>query len=174
MFSLKEIIGYFKEVASSVKFQLSAAITFGTALALVWLNQEENDLKIFLTILFLFPVCMFVIGLIEKIYLAVRNNRRRIKAWNNLTIDERRFLAYYLTNKTKTRYVSCRNGTYSDSGYINPLISKGILYLGSRMSEFRGEDWMSMEQQFPINIHDKAYEYFLTQFEAEKNAQITT
>jgi hypothetical protein len=167
MFNINDIINYFKEVNSGVKFQLSAIVTFGAALTLVWL-KEDNELKIFLTFLFLFPLCMFVFGLIEKVYMFIRCRNNRIKAWNSLTFDERRFLLYYLINKTKTQYIPCINGTYTDSGIINPLIHKKILYLGSTMSEYRGEDWMSMEQHFPINIHDLAYEYLRNKYEADK------
>lgn len=162
MFNLDQIFSYFKTLAStSLKFQISAAITFGTALVLVWLN-EDNELKIFLTILFLFTFCMVTSLIIEKIYIAYRKKKRRSKDWNSVTQDELDFLSYYIKNKTKTRYVPCPNGTYQDSGIINPLIKKEILYVASTMSEFRGSEF-NREQQFPINIHDTAYEFFSTQ-----------
>ena len=93
----------------------------------------------------------------EKIFTIIANKYRRNKAWNNLTDDEQKFLAFYFINKTKTQYVSCYNGTYTDSGIINPLIKKEILYLASNLSEYRGEHWAAREQQFPINITDDAY-----------------
>ena len=76
MFGLNEIISYFKEVSHSLKFQLSAALTFGTALALVWF-KEDNELKIILTILFLFPTCMFIGSLIEKAMLFSKKKKER-------------------------------------------------------------------------------------------------
>ena len=66
MLGLNEVVSYFKEVASSLKFQVAAAITFGAALLLVWL-KEDNELKIVLTVLFLFPTCMFVGSIVERI-----------------------------------------------------------------------------------------------------------
>lgn len=56
---------YFREVANSTKFQISAAISFGTALFLIWSGDSEPT-KIILTILFLFAACMFIISLAEK------------------------------------------------------------------------------------------------------------
>ena len=168
MLSLNDIISFFKEAAGSTKLLISATIAFGAALVLVW-PQENNELKISVIILFLFFLCMLLLNLGEKIYSAWASKRRQTKAWDNLTKDEHNFLAYYFTNKTKTRYIPCCNGTYTNSGIINLLISKGILYLGSNMSEFREENGMPPEQYFPINIHDKAYEFFITRFEADKN-----
>ena len=163
MFSLKDVVGYFKEVTSSLKFQISAAITFGSALLLVWL-KENNELKILLTILFLFPTCMFVGSIGEKIYVRISNHQRKKVAWNNLSPQEERFVAYYTKENTRTRYMPAYNGTYTDSGIINPLISKRILYLASNMSEFRGESWMDAEQHFPINISDEAFAFFTKKF----------
>lgn len=159
VFDLKEVVSYFKEVAGSLKFQISAAITFGSTLLLVWL-EENNQLKIFLTILFLFPTCMFVGSIIEKIYVRISNHRRKKVAWNNLSPQEEEFIAYYIKENTRTRYMPAYNGTYRDSGIINPLIGKRILYLASNMSEFRGESWMSAEQHFPVNIRDDAFSFF--------------
>lgn len=65
MFSVVGLQSYFKEVTGSLKFQLSAAITFGVALLLVW--NAASDSKVYLTILFLFPACMFLGSIIEKI-----------------------------------------------------------------------------------------------------------
>jgi hypothetical protein len=80
MFPLDQMIGYFKEVASSLKFQASAAITFGTALIMVWL-KEVSELKIFLTILFLFPTSMLVGSLIGKAGTILKNIKlRKVKA----------------------------------------------------------------------------------------------
>ena len=159
MFNLKEVVNYFKEVTGSLKFQISAAITFGTALLLVWL-KENNELKILLTILFLFPICMFIGSIIEKAYLLIRNSHQKKVAWNSLTPQEEEFVSYYIKGNTKTRYMPAYNGTYRDSGIINPLIGKHILYIASNMSEFRGESWMSAEQHFPINIRDEAFLFF--------------
>jgi len=158
MFNLKELISYFKEVASSSKFQISASITFGMALLLVWL-KENDQLKIFLTILFLFPLCMFVGSIIEKIYLLIRNYHYQKIAWKNLTPQEEEFISYYTKGNTKTQYMPVYNGTYAESGIINPLINKQILYIASNLSEYRG-DWMDGQQYFPINIHDKAFLFF--------------
>lgn len=65
MLILNEVISYFKEVSANLKFQVSATITFGYVLMLVWL-KEDNELKILLTVLFLFPTCMLLGSLVEK------------------------------------------------------------------------------------------------------------
>jgi hypothetical protein len=152
-------IDYFKEVAKSTKFQISATVSFGTALFLTWFGEHQVT-KILLTILFLFPASMFVTSLIEKAFFWTRQKIRRKHQWNALTPEEIEFVSYYINNNTKTRYVVIYNGTYQDSGIINPLIRKGILYRASNTSEFRGESWMSAEQHFPFNIHDNAFEFF--------------
>ena len=46
------------------------------ALILVWL-KEDNELKIFLTILFLFPTCMLVGSLVEKIIDFFKEKKKR-------------------------------------------------------------------------------------------------
>jgi len=164
MFNVEQVTTYFKEVTGSIKFQLSSAVTFGTALLLVWL-KEDNEKKIFLTILFLFPICMFVGTIVERAFSFVRSQVRQRRSWKNLTPEEIMFVSFYIQQNTKTRYVPIFNGTYRDSGIINPLIQKGILYLASSMSEFRGDDFMSKEQHFPINIRDNAFDYYKRQIE---------
>lgn len=159
MINIDTLISYFKEVGSSLKVQISAAITFGTALILVWTKNSDN-LKITLTILFLFPALMFIFSLLEKLCLFIKKERQQQKLWSNLTPEEVEFISYYVKNNTKTRYMTANNGTYQDSGIINPLIAKNILYIASSMSEFRGESRQSMRQQFPINIQDKAFGFF--------------
>jgi len=159
MFNAEQIAAYFKAVAKDIKTQVSAAVSFGTGLFLLWYRQG-SELKIFITILFIFPICMFFCSIVEKIILASRNQIRIRKSWRDLTPDELAFLSFYVSNNTRTRYVPIYNGTYQDSGIINPLIAKGILYLASQMSEYRGDSWMSAMQHFPINIHDKAFSFF--------------
>ena len=159
MFSLEQIISYFKEVARSIKFQLSAIVTFGSVLWLVWF-KEGSEIKIILTILFLFPLCIFLFSIVEKAILFFIAKVERRKHLNNLTPEELEFISYYTDNDTKTRYMPCINGTYKDSGIINPLITKNILYIASNMSEYRGDHWMSKEQYLPINIHDDIFAYF--------------
>ncbi len=44
------VMDYFREVANSAKFQISAALSFGTALFLIWF-ADTTPLKITLTIL---------------------------------------------------------------------------------------------------------------------------
>jgi len=168
MFNLNHVLNYFKEVASSLKFQISSTITFGAALLLVW-SKENDQQKILLTILFIFPLCMFLGSIIEKFFLLIRKKIQQKVDWNNLTPIEQQFISYYINNNTRTRYMTAYNGTYTDSGIINPLISKGILYIASRMSEYRGESWMSAEQQFPINIHDKAFAFFAKKHDLQIN-----
>ena len=157
---------YFKEVTNSTKFQLSATITFGTAMVLIWIDSTKIT-EIIFTILFLFPTCMLLSSLVEKIfsffmgiYVSFDQERKKKAAWENLTPEEIEFIQYYIMNNTKTRYVRIFNGTYQDSGIINPLISKGILYMASKTSEFRGDSIFDAEQTFPFNIHDEAFEFF--------------
>lgn len=102
---------------------------------------------------------VFSIAFVEIIVFLHHWNREK-NIWSNLTEEEKSFIDYYVERKTKTRYVTVYNGTYTNSGIINPLIQKKILYLASNMSEYRGESRMSAKQQFPINIHDGAYKYF--------------
>lgn len=163
MLDLSLITNYFKEISSSLKFQLSAAVTFGVALFMVWFG-EDNELKIFLTVLFLFPTCMFLGAIIEKLYITISKYKDKKKKWSNLSREELDYIKYYIDNETKMRYVPVYNGTYENSGIINPLISKNILYLASKVSEFRGEDFYSREQTFPINITDEALEFFKKHF----------
>ncbi len=159
MFPNINFMDYFKEVANSTRFQISASVSFGTALVQIWL--ENNDpVKITFIVLFLFATCMFIVSIIEKIFGFIYSEVRRRKDWKNLTSEELEFVKYYINGQTKTRYVVAYNGTWSDSGIINPLCEKGILYLASNISEYRGESFMTMEQNFPFNIHDKAYDYF--------------
>lgn len=150
---------YFREVANSTKFQISAAVSFGTALFLIW-SDNSDPIKITLTILFLFAACMFVTSLAEKAGYGIYKKFKRKKDWNSLTPEEIEFVSYYITNNTKTRYVVANNGTWRDSGIINPLTQKGILYLASNMSEYRGDSWMDSNQTFPFNIHDDAFKFF--------------
>lgn len=158
MFSNLNVMDYFKEVSNSTRFQVAATISFGTALILIWINTEI--IRILGTILFLFPLSMLITSLIEKIYTKVEQSIKRKKDWNNLTPEEQEFVKFYIKNNTKTRYMIAYNGTWQDSGIVNPLVNKKILYLASNMSEFRGEDWQDMEQRFPFNINDNAFEFF--------------
>lgn len=74
MINPNNVISYFKEVATSIKFQISASLTFGIALLLVWL-KENNDLRIILTILFLFPALMLICSLVEKIFIFYKKKK---------------------------------------------------------------------------------------------------
>lgn len=150
---------YFRAVANSVKFQISAAISFGGALLLIWLTEGEF-IKIALTIFFLFAFSMLLISIFEKIWQIISVKIRRKKEWSNLTPEETEIISYYISKNTKTKYVECANGTYSDSGLYKPLINKGILYLSSNIPEYRAEDDYGMNFYVPINIHDNAFEFF--------------
>ena len=158
MFQDFNFMAYFRELLNNTKFQISSAISFGAALLL--LIFKAKTLTLVLTILFLLPFSLIIVSLIEKIYFKIYNVRKRKKDWNNLTAEELNFVSYYIKNNTKTQYVVAYNGTYKDSGIINPLINKKILYIASNMSEFRGESYMTREQCFPFNIHDDAFEFF--------------
>lgn len=157
---------YFREVANSTKFQISAAVSFGAALFLIW-SENNNPIKVILTILFLFATCMLVASLVEKTGSWIYKRVKRKKEWNNLTPEEMEFVLYYVKNNTKTKYIIAYNGTWSDSGIINPLEQKGILYRASNMSEYRGDSWQNMDQTFPFNIHDAAFEFFKKKLEEE-------
>jgi hypothetical protein len=102
---------------------------------------------------------MFIVSTIEETYIFITNHIWRNIAWKKLTPEEETFISHYISENTKTRYMPANNGTYRDSGIINPLIRKGILYIASNMSEFRGE-WLDASQYFPINMTDKAFSYF--------------
>ena len=84
-----------------------------------------------------------------------------------MTHEEIEFVSHYIKNNTKTKYVIAYNGAWRDSGIINPLIHKGILYLASEISEYRGDSWENMDQSFPINIHDDAYKFFIKKLAKE-------
>lgn len=159
MFSNINLMDYFKEVANSTRFQISASISFGTALVQIWVG-DTDPVKITMIVLFLFATCMFIVSIIETIFSIIRRRITKQKDWSNLTSEEIEFIRYYITKQTKTRYVVAYHGTWTDSGVINPLCEKDILYLASSMSEYRGEHWMAMDQTFPFNIHDKAYDHF--------------
>ncbi|PIR00428.1 MAG: hypothetical protein COV66_06785 [Nitrospinae bacterium CG11_big_fil_rev_8_21_14_0_20_45_15] len=164
MLSNFNFIDFFREVAKSTKFQISAAVSFGVALFLIW--SEKNDpVKVTLTILFLFAACMLVSSLAEKFGCWILKKIKRNKDWNTLTPEEKEFVSHYILNNTKTRYVITFNGAWRDSGIINPLIHKGVLYLASEISEYRGDSWEIMEQTFPINIHDDAFKFFTKKLE---------
>lgn len=150
---------YFKETLRSTKFQISSFLSFGAALALICL-EEDSLAKIFFTILFTFPLCIFVLSLCEKIYLKTIAAFKKHQDWNFLSKGEEDFIIFYITNKTKTRYVTSYNGACKDCGVFHPLIKKNILYYASDVSEYRGDSWQSMSQEFPINITDDAYRYF--------------
>ena len=160
MLSNINFMDYFRAVANSAKFQISAAVSFGAALILTW-YLPEDFIKITLTLLFLFPVCMFTITLCEKLWYFFYQKYKTHKEWNNLTQAEDEFIDYYIKHKTKTRYMVIYNGTYRDSGVINLLLKKKILYLASNVSEYRGDSIYDMEQYMPFNINDKAYEHFM-------------
>ena len=65
MVNMPEVTSYFKEVARSIKFQVAAAITFGVALIFVWMRATTFEIT--LTILFLFPFCMLMGSIAEKL-----------------------------------------------------------------------------------------------------------
>ncbi len=65
MLNISDFLGYFKDLRNSLKFQLSATITFGIGLLLIW--NGFNESKIYFTVLCLFPACMFLGSIIEKI-----------------------------------------------------------------------------------------------------------
>lgn len=159
---------YFREVANSAKFQISAAISFGTALVLIWLD-DNDPVKITLTVLFLFAACMFIVSLIEKIGYGIYKRIKKNRDWNNLTPEETEFIKHYIQSDTKTRYQVAYNGTWQDSGVITLLKQKRIIYLASTTSEFRGESWMSAEQTFPFNIHDDAFKFFKKKFKEDND-----
>lgn len=75
MFSDLNVMEYFKEVASSTRFQIAAAISFGIALLLIWL--EADAIRIFATVLFLFPLSMLTTSLVEKIYTKICKWQKR-------------------------------------------------------------------------------------------------
>ncbi len=120
---------YFRVIADSTKFQISAIISFGTALFFIW-SDDNDPTKVTLTILFLFPVCMLVVSLVEKVGYSIYKKIKRKKDWNDLTPEKAEFISYYIENNTKTRYVNIYNGTYKDSGIINPLIRKNYFIHG--------------------------------------------
>lgn len=159
MVSNINFMDYFREVANSAKFQISATLSFGCALYLIWFSASDL-LKVTVTVLFLFPVSMLFITLVEKGVFKIYQRYNRSKQWNNLTPEESEVVFHYIRNNTKTKYVIMHNGTYRDSGIINPLIDKGILYIASDMTEYRGNDFLNMEQCLPFNIHDNAFEFF--------------
>ena len=163
MINIEKILAHFKELASSSKIQISVAISFGIAIFLFW-GQINNELKIPLVILFLFSTCMPSLSLIKKTFLYLN----KLKSWKNLTPEEIKFIEYYVINNTKTRYMSCRNGTYKDSGIINPLIDKGIFFLASRTSEYRVQPSGLKEQSLPININDQAFKYFMKKLKKKR------
>lgn len=167
MLSNINFMDYFREVANSAKFQISAAVSFGTALVLIW-SGEDDHIKTIVTILFLFAACMFVISLTEKVFYGIYKKIKKKRDWNNLTPEEITFVSYYIENNTKTRYVVINNGTYRDSGIINPLIDKRILYRASNMSEYRGDSVYTMEQTFPFNIYDEVFSFFIKKLQVKK------
>lgn len=152
--SLDGITEYFMEVAKSTKIQISAAFTLVVPLYLIW-HGDKDYAKLTVTILFLFPTSMLIIFLLEKICFGISSYIKRRKQWNSLTPEEIKFISYYITKNTQTRYVSARYGTYSDSGIINGLIVKEILYMASNISEFREGG-----QTLPFNITDRAFSFF--------------
>ena len=89
---------YLREVANSAQFQISAAVSFGTALFLIWSGDNEPT-KIVLTILFLFAACMFVTSLAEKLGYGIYKKIKRKNDWNNLTPEELDFVSYYIKKK---------------------------------------------------------------------------
>lgn len=150
---------YFREVANSAKFQLSATISFGTALYLILVDGSEI-VRILLTILFLFPACMFVISLCEKIFYYIYKLRKMNKDWNNLTPKEEEFLSFYIKNNTRTKYVEVvYGGAYEDSGTIDILCRKRIIYRASERAEQRPNQ-LCGDYSFPFNIYDKAFLFF--------------
>lgn len=155
-----QLMNLLKEIKKSVTFQVSCAITFGVLLLLSWL-KEPSELNFFLVFLFLLPFSLSLLNLINNLVTTILIQLRLRKNRNNLTIEEANFISYYLLNKTKTRYAPCFNGTYKNSGIINPLIHKKILYLASTLSEYRNS-----EQHFPINIYDNSYSFY------EKNPNV--
>jgi hypothetical protein len=85
---------------------------------------------------------------------------RRHVIWGDMTAQELEFLSYYISNNTRIRYVAVFNGTYKDSGVIELLVRKRIIYLASTLSEFRSDGYHSATQQFPFNIYPGAYKFF--------------
>jgi len=77
MDQLSSLAGYFREVSRSVKFQFSATVTFGISLLFLWLGKSGAE--IFFTILFLFPTCMLIWSLCEKV-MSWRERKRQRKA----------------------------------------------------------------------------------------------
>jgi len=157
-FSLN-FMAYFQAVFNNVRFRISSAVTFGVVLLLI-LPNGDNPIKILFTILFLFPFCMLVVPFLEYICNAITIKIRRSSDWSNLSPEEIEFISYYIKNETKTRYVVVCNGTWHDSGIINPLVSKKILYLASNESEFRGNSWATAGQYLPFNIYDDAFRFY--------------
>jgi ABC-type multidrug transport system fused ATPase/permease subunit len=163
MLNLTEIVNYFKALSASIKFQIAATISFGVALVLGLFTDYKFPI-IVLAIFFLFAVSVFILTIAEKVLNAILRRR----SWENLTPQEEEFIGVYLKKNEKVRYMYVFNGTYRDSGIINPLISKGILYRASNMSEYRGKSWQSMNQYIPINMHDRAFSFFMKKASKDK------
>jgi hypothetical protein len=65
MGTLSSLIEYFKEVSKSIKFQLSAALSFGCGLVALWVGKGKTEVA--LIVLFTFPACMLLCSLLEKL-----------------------------------------------------------------------------------------------------------
>ena len=95
MFSLNEITSYLKVVARSIKFQISSTISFGAGLFLLVRGNDYE--RIIFTILFLFPCCMLVCSISERVgnYFKNKEQQRREKVQRKLG----QLAQYEFTNK---------------------------------------------------------------------------
>lgn len=118
----------------------------------------------------------FIIPLLLAIFLAIAASEliiklgsfvhKRLYLWNHLTPEELEFIACYFEKNIRTKYVIAYNGACKDSGTINLLLNKSIIYLASGMSEYRAEggSCMSADQYFPFNIYEDAFTFFKRKF----------
>lgn len=143
--------------------QFVCAVSFGVPL---YFFYETLDIswRLVLSIVCLLALVSLTYTISEKTYMSIRRWLKKREGWKNLSSEELEYIKYYITENTIMRYVPAYNGTYQNSGIINPLRAKGILYLASNESEWRGESWMSAGHEFPININDNAFQYFKKKF----------
>ena len=62
-------------MTTNIKFQISAALTFGVALILVW-SEQGNETKIITTIFFLFPTFMLTTSLVERMVIFFKKAKK--------------------------------------------------------------------------------------------------
>lgn len=157
----KETLQYAEALIRSTKLQFVCAVSFGIPL-LFYYEDIELLLKITLLVFALLPLSALFFSFgecLKKLYEGHKKKTDKLKKWNDLTNEEIEFVRYYIKENTKCRYVSAHHGAPRDSGIVNMLRAKGILYLANNQSEFRGT-WQSGTHCFPFNIYDDAFEFF--------------